>query len=153
MDTREIIALRKRSQYQLGWWLIILLGLFTFRVVIQLQVMAGPIEHFPKFDDWHSAIMPYPLLYSCQAMILAAGGVYIWRLFTTSVIQNPKLGNILYVLGWIYWLVMFIRLMLGLTLLVDIHWFSQTLPALFHLLLANILLLVGQYHRRARVNV
>jgi len=37
--------------------------------------------------------------------------------------------------------------MLGLTILSGVHWFAQALPALFHLLLANFVMLTGDYMR------
>jgi len=134
-------------QRLLGSWMILLLGLFAVRLIIQLQVMVNPMAYFPEFDDWHSAMMPYSVLFASQILILMGGWFYVWRLFNTRVIRKPKLGIILYTLGWVYWSIMLMRLVLGFTLLQDIHWFNQTLPALFHLLLANILMLIGNYHR------
>ncbi len=150
MDTSQTDIFYSRVQRQLGSWLILLLGLFAVRVIIQLQLMVSPISHFSEFNDWHSAVLPYPFLYFCQALILAGGWLYVWRLFTTRVRPNPNLGKLLYSLGWLYWSVMFVRLILGFTLMRDVHWFAQELPALFHLLLANILMLVGHYHRQAK---
>ena len=150
MDALQTDLFYSRAQRQLGSWLILLLGLFSIRVIMQLQVATSPIAYLPEFADWHSASVPYPLLYSSQALILAVGWVYVWRLFNTKVVPNPKIGIVLYTLGWLYWLAMFMRLILGFTLMRDVHWFAQELPALFHLLLANMLMLVGHYHRQIR---
>ncbi len=147
MDVISTELFYSRTQRQLGAWMILLLGLFSVRVVVQLQVLSNPITYLPEFEDWYSAVIPYQHLLISQAVILAGGWVYVWRLFNTRVVPNPRLGRALYFIGWIYWSVMFIRLILGFTLLSDVHWFAQELPALFHLLLANILMLVGQYHR------
>ena len=153
MDLPKTDYFYSRIQRQLGAWLILLLGLFAVRVIIQLQLAITPVAYFPEFDAWHSATVSYPILFSSQILILASGWVYVWRLFTSRVAQRPQLGTVLYTLGWLYWSVMLVRLILGLSLYRDVHWFAQEIPALFHLLLANMLMLVGRFHRQARVDL
>jgi len=150
MDSLHTDLFYSSRQRQLGAWMILLLGLFAVRVILQLQIMLTPRAYFPAFDDWLSALLPYPLLFTSQVLILIGGLLYVWFLFNTRVVQRPKLGCVLYTLGWVYWFVMLIRLVLGFTVLQDSHWFDQTLPALFHLLLANMLMLIGNYHRQLK---
>jgi len=153
MDLPKTDYFYSTYQRQLGAWLILLLGLFAVRVIIQLQLAINPVTNFSEFDEWHSATMSYPILLGSQVLILVSGWVYVWRLFTSRVAQRPQLGIVLYTLGWLYWSVMLVRLILGLTLYRDVHWFAQEIPALFHLLLANMLMLVGNFHRQPRVDL
>jgi len=135
-------------QRLLGSWLILLLGLFAVRVIIQLQLVVNPIANLPDFAEWHSAAVPYPVLFGCQVIILLTGWVYVWRLFTSQVSKWPNLGATVFILGWVYWSAMIIRLILGFSLFQDIQWFAREIPTLFHLLLANMLMLVGNFHRK-----
>jgi len=151
MDVCHTAQIKQYSQRQLGWWLLLLLALFAFRVISQLLVMQASISYLPEFETWHSSTVPYPALVACQLLILIGGALCIWRMFNTQVVGKPKLGVVLYVTGWIYWSAMFIRMILGLTLLREVFWFAQTLPALFHLILANFLMLLGQFHRQITV--
>ena len=59
---------------------------------------------------------------------------------------HRKVGLILLVLGAIYFTVMLVRLLIGLFVLPEHSWFGKTLPAVFHLVLASFVLLVGYYH-------
>lgn len=131
-------------------WLIVLLGLFALRVIAQPLALQWPEPLLPSFDDWHSAALPYPLLLLAQCAILVTGLIVIWRFRHRQLNPRPMLGGVVYRLGWIYWSVMVARLLFGVTVFRDVHWFTQVLPALFHLLLANFLMLVGDYLRSAR---
>ena len=82
-----------------------------------------------------------------QLAVLAGGVLLVWRFFTNPGQRRPLLGRVINNLAWVYWGAMFLRLLLGLTLLQDVHWFARSLPALFHLVLANMLMLLGDYHR------
>lgn len=48
--------------------------------------------------------------------------------------------------GALYFLTMFARLVLGLTVYRGIRWFASYIPTVFHLVLASWLLLYGHYH-------
>lgn len=135
------------SQQRTAFWLAVLVVLFSFRVFAQLLAYLFPVAYLPAFNDWHSAMLPYPVLLASQIIILYAG-VITYRDFSCNKVRpDYNFGNWIYILGWIYWLVMVLRLLLGLTVMSHSHWFAQYLPALFHLILANILLLIGNYHR------
>ena len=132
---------------RVGWWLTALFGLFALRVLGQLLVAQSPLPYLPDYHAWHSAILPYPALLAIQLVGLAGGILTLWRFCTDPGDRKPVLGQVLYTFAWLYWTAMSLRLLLGLTLLQGVHWFAQSLPALFHLVLANILMLVGDYHR------
>ncbi len=132
---------------RVAWWLAALLGLFAFRVRGQLLVAQSPRPYLPDFYAWHSAVLPYPALLVIQLAVLAGGILIVWRFCTDPGDQKPVPGQVIYMFAWLYWGAMSLRLLLGLTLLQGVHWFAQSLPALFHLVLANMLMLVGDYHR------
>ena len=50
-----------------------------------------------------------------------------------------------FVLGGAYFAAMAFRLAAGLTFFSDVGWFAESLPALFHLVLAAFVLLFGHY--------
>lgn len=147
MSTQKTTLFTVVSRRHLTAWLVVLLALFAFRVSSQLFVANYPLPYFPEFAAWHSGALPYPILLAAQIFILAVAPVFVWRFFTTSVEKIPSLGKILYAVGSLYWGLMLLRLLLGLSLLSEVYWFTQQLPALFHLLLANMFMLIGDYHR------
>ena len=130
----------------LGLLLWILLALFCFRVGAQLLQLLHPVGFLPDFEHWQGGNLPYGLLFLSQLVIIyvcARTALGIQRA-TTAI--NRRLGQTLRALGIIYFTVMVVRLMLGLSLLSDSHWFSSTIPALFHLVLASFMIVTSQYH-------
>ncbi len=132
---------------RVAWWLAALLGLSAFRVLGQLLVAQSPRPYLPDFHAWHSAVLLYPALLVNQLAVLAGKILIVWRFCTDSGDRKPVLGQVLYTFAWLYWSAKFLRLLPGLTLLQEVRWFAQSLPALFHLVLANMLMLVGDYYR------
>jgi len=133
---------RRRYAAVLG----LLLAAFVFRVVSQLIQAWRPIAWLPPFEAWHSGTLPYPVLVLAQVLIIAVtlwciGGIILGRL-----LPNPRAGRVLRVLGWIYFVVMVTRLVLGLTILHRLRWFDAPLPSFFHLVLASIVLTLASYH-------
>lgn len=125
-------------------WL--LLALFCFRVFAQLLQWVFPSELLPPFAAWHSAALPYGVLLSSQVLIIILM-VFVCTRFTRGrVTRNRLLGGVLLVTGTIYLVTMLGRLLVGLFVLPDHHWFGQFLPAVFHLVLALFVLLVGSFH-------
>jgi len=135
-------------QRRYGNWLLLIMTLFAIRVAAQPVAAHWPMASLPSFDDWHSATLPYPVLLGSQFVILIVGVAVIQRFYSHRLAPRPVLGMWLLSFGGIYWVVMVSRLLLGFTLLSNLHWFAQTLPALFHLLLANFVMLTGEYLRK-----
>lgn len=129
-------------------WLWLLLGLFLFRIIAQPLALLGNAGFLPPFESWHSGALPYPMLLASQCLIL------IWLMHTAlqfssgTVRPRQRLGKLMLVLGGIYFGVMLIRLLLGLTILGDQRWFASRVPTFFHLVLASYLLLYGHFHNR-----
>lgn len=130
-------------------WLWLLLALFCLRVAAQPLALVGAASFLPSFDSWHSAVLPYAWLLTAQVLIIIVFAWTAWRFMRGDVTPRPGLGRILVGLGSVYFGVMLIRLALGLTVLSSHPWFGKTLPALFHLVLASFLLVVGVFHIRA----
>lgn len=127
-------------------WLWLLTGLFCLRVIAQLSVLVVDVPYVPPFERWHSGTLPYGLLLAGQ---LAIVGLLIRIAFAfsfRSVAPMRRLGLVLMIAGAAYFGLMLARLILGLTVLGDHHWFSSRIPTIFHLVLAAFVLLLGKFH-------
>ena len=129
--------------------LLLLAGLFAFRVVAQLVQVWYLLEFLPPFETWHSGAVPYCWLVGTQVVILAMCIRIVWQLFHNQVISSPEKGRLLCLLGCIYFSVMSIRLFLGRTVASEYRWFGATLPTVFHLVLASFVILYGRFHSLA----
>ena len=136
----------RRISHPYGWLLLGLLLLFFFRVAAQLIQAYSPVTSLPPFETWQSGALPYPLLVSLQLIILVACGRVVWSFLSGTVVPSGKKGRLLLVLGWVYFVVMGIRLLIGLTVAPNHFWFGAIVPTLFHLVLASFLLVSGAFH-------
>jgi hypothetical protein len=116
------------------------------RVVAQPLALVVHSDALPPFEAWHSGAIPYSLLLASQFLILAATGWTAWRFWTGAVKPRRGIGLAAATFGGLYFLGMVARLVLGLTVLSDVHWFASPVPTLFHLVLAGYLLLLGRFH-------
>lgn len=123
----------------------ILLALFALRVVGQLLVVAGVAPFLPPIDDWESGLLPYPVLFASQIVILAALATVCVQ-FTRGkgyfVRPQPWLATPLWAAGWIYATGMIVRYALLR---------RDAIPVVFHIVLGSFLLLVAHHHRRGRL--
>ena len=129
-------------------WLWLCTSLFAFRVAAQLTALLFKPSFLPKFESWHGGVLPYPLLLVTQILILIWLSWTAWRFSQSSIYPRRRLGAIIILFASLYFLVMLVRLLLGLTILSEHRWFSSYLPAFFHLVLASYLLLYGYFHFR-----
>jgi hypothetical protein len=127
-------------------WLWLLLTVFCFRVVAQLLQWLLTVPFLPPFAAWHSGALPYGVLVATQILIIALMARVCYRFSRGHVQANHRLGAMLLLLGAIYFLGMLARLLVGLFVLPEHGWFGQILPAVFHLVLALFVLLVGRFH-------
>jgi hypothetical protein len=139
-----------KDQKHYAPWLWLLLGLFGFRVIAQLLQSRFALPFLPAFEHWQGSSLPYGALFASQLLILFLFATIAWRFSTGRVAACPLVGVVMLSLGGFYFSVMFVRLALGLTVLSHSYWFASHLPALFHLVLASFLLLVGHFHWRNR---
>jgi hypothetical protein len=131
-------------RYAIALWLLLLL--FAFRVVAQPLALVVDSEVLPPFESWHSAALPYGVLLASQAAILVALGWTAWRFTTGDVKPRRSVGKVALAFGGLYFGLMVVRLVLGLTALNDRRWFASPLPTVFHLVLAAFVLLYGSFH-------
>jgi hypothetical protein len=115
-------------------------------VVAQLLQWCISLPYLPPFSAWHSGALPYGVLLTLQLLIIAMMAHLCYRFTTGRVAASHKTGLTLLVIGGIYLLGMLGRLLLGLFIVPEHAWFGATLPALFHLVLALFVLLVGRFH-------
>lgn len=66
-----------------------------------------------------------------------------------QTVPSAKTGRALLVIGAIYFGLMCVRLIIGLTVAPDHFWFRARLPTLFHLVLACFMLVYGRFHATA----
>jgi hypothetical protein len=129
--------------------LLVLIGLFAFRVVAQLIQAWYPVEFLPAFERWHSGVLPYGLLVGVQGVILVACLRIVWGIFKRTISPSRKKWKILFALGIIYLLGMSTRLIVGLTIAPDHYWSGAIMPTVFHLVLASFVVLYGRFHSMA----
>ncbi len=135
-----------RNLHQYALSLLILSGLFAFRVIAQLIQFVYPVSFLPSYAAWHSGALSYGVLLLTQGVILAVCLRVVWRVFQGTVVASRQKGNMLLALGLIYLVSMCIRLMIGLTIASDHFWFAAMLPTLFHIVLASFLIVYGRCH-------
>jgi len=140
----EIRMKKLARRYTLA--LLVLTGLFAFRVVAQLIQVWYPVEFLPAFERWHSGALPYGLLVGVQGVILVACLRIVWGIFKRTIAPSTQKGKILFALGTIYLVGMCTRLFVGLTIAPDHYWFGATLPTVFHLVLASFIMVYGRFH-------
>jgi hypothetical protein len=128
-------------------WLWLLTALFAVRVAAQPAALVVSATWLPSFESWHGGVLPYPMLLLSQIVIL---GWLAWTAhrFGSGLIEpSPRLGRAALHFGTVYFVVMLVRLLLGVTVLAHVRWFASPLPAFFHLVLASYVVLFGLVHR------
>ncbi|MBN9318414.1 MAG: hypothetical protein BGN86_03070 [Caulobacterales bacterium 68-7] len=126
----------------------VLLAAFIGRVAAQLVQAWRPVGWLPPFDAWQSGALPYPVLVASQVAIIVLALWVIRGVATGRMRRSTTLGRVLLAFGAIYFIGMAARLVLGLTVLSHVGWFTAILPAIFHLVLAGFVLTWADYHRR-----
>ena len=137
-----------RSSREYARWLWLLLALFIVRVIAQPLALLTSAPFLPPFEAWHSGLLPYPALVAAQLLIIAWLARTAWRFSNAAVTPSYRVGVSMLTLGAVYFAVMLLRLVLGLTILSSNRWFSSILPTVFHLVLASYLLVYGHFHFR-----
>jgi hypothetical protein len=119
----------------------VLFTLFVLRVLGQLLVVSGLAPFLPPMDEWQSGLLPYPLLFASQILIiflLATVCVHFSRGQGYFVRPHAWLATPPWILGWIYAVGMVVRYALLR---------RDAIPVVFHIVLATFMLVVAQYHR------
>jgi hypothetical protein len=126
--------------------LSVLLAAFVLRVLAQLMQTLSNVPWLPPFEAWAAGGLPYPVLVAVQVIVVAAAVEVIRKLARGDVRPQRNWAIWLLGLGAVYFVAMAFRLAAGLTFLAGSAWFAASLPAVFHLVLAGIVLTVGHYH-------
>jgi hypothetical protein len=123
-----------------------LLLLFCFRVLAQLIQAWYSVTFLPPFEAWESGALPYWLLVLSQMLIIVVCARVIRRMHKGLTIPSMTRGKVLLILGSIYFGLMCVRLIIGLTVATDHFWFGARLPTAFHFVLAGFILVCGWFH-------
>lgn len=134
---------RQRVYFRL---LLALWLLFLFRVLAQALQRWSPVDILPAFDRWYSGALTYDWLLSAQLIILILMARVVVVFFKGMQSPNRRYGQWFTGIGVVYFGVMLVRLALGLTIARDHPWLGMTIPAVFHLVLALFLLVMGHFH-------
>ena len=127
-------------------WLWVLLAIFICRVIAQLSLTMFDIPFLPPFEAWHSGALPYTQLLVSQVLIIVLMTFVALR-FSQGIVEAKRwLGISLLAPGSLYFSVMVVRLLIGITGISEIVWFNRPIPSFFHIVLAAFVLLVGHYH-------
>ncbi|MCZ6640708.1 MAG: hypothetical protein O7F71_03975 [Gammaproteobacteria bacterium] len=129
-----------------------LLALFCFRVSAQLVQWLHSVPWLPDFESWHSGALPYAWLLVSQGLIIIVFTGVIVRIQLSWYGYYDLRVKLLLAIGWVYFAFMLLRFVLSVTLLPSHPWFGATLPALFHIVLATMLLVLGYYEKNLREN-
>lgn len=130
---------------------ISILFLFKLRVVSQFIQVVYPISFLPPFESWQSGLLPYPILFIFQILIIIWMSNQCLKVARGNIPPNAIKSRILLWLGGAYFLIMLTRLIGGLTILSQHYWFNAKLPTFFHLILSIFLLILsGIYSRKQR---
>lgn len=128
-------------------WLGILLVAFLIRVGIQLLQSISPTRALPPFEAWQSGTIPYWSLLVSQVAIIA---LTLWAMvgFASGAMKpNETLGRVLTWIGIVYFVGAVARFVAGLTVAQDMPFLSAHLPGFFHIVLASMVLIAGDYFR------
>ena len=122
---------------------------FLARVVSQAVQNWAPVSFLPPFDDFQGSGLPYSVLLSAQIAILVLLVVVVARMHHGRSLISRRLILPVLVAGGVYFAVMAVRLVLGLSVLSHSVWFSTWIPTVFHLVLASLMVLIAAYQHRA----
>ncbi len=139
--------------YRYFSWMLVLAGLFGLRVLAQLIQAIYPLSFMPPFHAWHGAVMPYPVLVVWQLVVILVMAAVLLRVRADAVVPRRWKYRVCFSLGGLYFAFMAFRLIAGLTFLTDHPWFSKSLPAFFHVVLASFILLLGHYIYQKEANI
>ena len=123
-----------------------LLALFCVRVLAQLIQAVYPLSFLPAFSAWQSGALPYGMLLASQVLIVGFCTTVIWGLIHGTINAASRKGSWYLYGGGIYFGIMILRLVIGLTIAPDHFWFNAHLPTLFHLVLATFVIVYGHFH-------
>ncbi|HYI22131.1 MAG TPA: hypothetical protein VEX62_05785 [Candidatus Limnocylindrales bacterium] len=130
--------------------LLSLEGVFAVRVVGQAIVARWAPACLPPMSEWYSGRIPYPPLLVIQLVTLVGMTVVaaiVARGRLPPVHERDSIGTLLLAIAWLYAGAMVVRYVLRMWHHPDARWTGQTIPIVFHIVLAAWLLVLGSYVR------
>ena len=123
---------------------------FAARVFGQLLVAAFGVGFLPPMDAWYSGLIPYPVLLTCQLIIVAFQleiSRELWVGHGPASVSRPVLGRVLAWASLIYFLTMAARYLITSVILPEAGRFGDTIPIVFHWVLAAYLWILSRHLR------
>lgn len=132
-----------------------LLALFLLRVAAQAFVALAEVPWLPPMAEWHSGLLPYPLLLPTQLAIAALLARVCFEFgHGAGIFVRPRRAFATYVwwFGWLYAASMLVRYVMTMALRPEARWSHGTIPIAFHIVLATFTILFAHHHRVALVH-
>jgi len=137
-------AKRGRSH---GLALLVLLAAFVVRVGIQLWQLISPTSALPPFEAWQSGTIPYWALLVSQVVIIVVSLWLIAGLLRGTMKPNVTVGRVITWIGIAYFIFAVGRFVAGFTVARDVPFLDDHLPGFFHIVLASMVLIAGDFYR------
>jgi hypothetical protein len=132
--------------------MVLLTGLFFFRVLGQFLVARRRRTWLPPMEQWQSGLLPYPALLASQSVILAAQttlNLQSMRGKPPLGVPHPRAGHVIHALSLVYFGSMLFRYAYAMRRFPERRWFGKTIPIIFHCVLAGYLYLYTKVLRRS----
>ena len=123
---------------------------FAVRVLGQLVVAIFDAEFLPPMEAWYSGLIPYPALLAIQLVILAVQleiSRELWVGAGAVSVPRPALGRALAWVSVVYFLTMVARYLATNVVLPEAGRFGDTIPIVFHWVLAAYLWVLSRHLR------
>ena len=123
---------------------------FAARVLGQLLVAVFDVKFLPPMEAWYSGLIPYPALLAIQLVILAVQleiSRELWVGARAVSVPRPVLGRALAWISVVYFLTMVGRYLVTSVVLPEAGRFGDTIPIVFHWVLAAYLWVLSRYLR------
>ena len=92
LETGLAMNSNRSQHYAVSLWL--LLGLFVIRVIAQPMALYVDWHLLPRFEAWHSGVLPYPVLVLAQVAIVLWLGQTAWRFSTGTIVPRSRVGRL-----------------------------------------------------------
>lgn len=123
---------------------------FAARVFGQLLVAVFGVGFLPPMEAWYSGLIPYPALLPIQIAILAIQleiSRQLWVGAGAVSVRRPLLGRALAWVSLVYFLTMVARYVITSVMLPEAGRFGDTIPIVFHWVLAAYLWVLSRHLR------
>ena len=128
----------------------VLSAAFAARVFGQLLVAAFGVGFLPPMDAWYSGLIPNPVLLANQLIIVALQlqiSRELWVGRGAASVPRPVLGRALAWASLVYFLTMAARYLITSVILPEAGRFGDTIPIVFHWVLAAYLWILSRHVR------